>query len=88
MSLLIKSGRIVDPLQGLNSIADIRLNNSVVDALGVDIEPFSGDQILDASGLVVCPGFIDLHCHLREPGQEIKETVATGTTAAANNPVL
>jgi len=83
MSLLIKSGRIVDPLQGLNSIADIRLNNSVVDALGVDIEPFPDDQILDASGLVVCPGFIDLHCHLREPGQEIKETVATGTTAAA-----
>ena len=47
MSLLIKSGRIVDPLQGLNSIADIRLNNSVVDALGVNIEPFPDDQILE-----------------------------------------
>ena len=83
MSLLIKSGRIVDPSQGVDTVADVRLSNGVVEALGAEIQASSGDQILDASGLVVCPGFIDLHCHLREPGQEFKETVATGTAAAA-----
>ena len=83
MSLLIRGGRIIDSLRGLDVVGDLFIDNGMVAALERSIDKPSGAQEIDASGLVVCPGFIDLHCHLREPDPEDKETVATGTAAAA-----
>jgi len=80
--LLLKGGRVVDPSQGLDGERDVLLADGVVAEVGARLAP-RGAQVLDVSGLVVCPGFIDLHTHLREPGREDKETVATGTRAAA-----
>ena len=81
-SLLIHSGRIVDPIQSIDQSGDLLVAEGKIVQVGGTI---TADQAkkLDATGLVVCPGFIDLHCHLREPGFEDKETIATGTKAAA-----
>ena len=83
--LLIRGGRVVDPSQGLDGPRDLLLEDGKVARLEERIDPkrARGAEVLDASGLVVAPGFIDLHVHLREPGQEYKETVASGTRAAA-----
>ncbi len=81
--LLIKGGRIVDPSQGMDQIGDLLVKDGVVHGIENHIDPSDSCQVIDASGLVVSPGFIDLHCHLREPGFEDKETIATGTAAAA-----
>ena len=83
MSLLIRGGRIVDPLQGFDFIGDLFIQDKRIAGLERSIDAPSGTQEIDAAGLVVCPGFIDLHCHLREPDPEDKETIATGTAAAA-----
>ena len=83
MSLLVKGGRILDPSQGLDLVGDLWLEEGVVKGLARGIEAPPQARVIDATGLVVCPGFIDLHCHLREPGYEDKETIATGTAAAA-----
>jgi dihydroorotase len=83
-SLLIKGGHLIDPAANINTPMDILLHDGRV----AEIAPpnqirGSGDEKFDARGLVVAPGFIDLHVHLREPGQSYKETIATGTAAAA-----
>ncbi|MDA0988623.1 MAG: dihydroorotase [Chloroflexi bacterium] len=83
MSILIKSGRIIDPHQGLDFISDLWLQDGVVNGLSKHMDVPPQTRVIDAEGLVVCPGFIDIHCHLREPGDEDKETIATGTAAAA-----
>ncbi|MSQ07492.1 MAG: dihydroorotase [Dehalococcoidia bacterium] len=84
--MLIQGARILDPSQGLDQAGDILCRDgkiaSVGDAIPVQDIP-EGCQVIPATGMVVCPGFIDLHCHLREPGFEHKETIATGTRAAA-----
>jgi dihydroorotase len=80
--LLIKGGRVVDPAAGVDAVMDVLLADGVVVALGKKARG-AGAETLNAKGLVVCPGFIDLHTHLREPGREDKETIATGTRAAA-----
>jgi dihydroorotase len=80
--LLIKGGRVVDPAQKLDQTADVLLADGRVAELGPRLAA-RGAELLDAAGLVVCPGFIDIHTHLREPGREDKETIATGTRAAA-----
>src|SRR5438067_13476196 len=80
MNLLIQNARVVDPSQDFDAKADVLIENGVISHVGKKLRP-SGDAI-DAAGLVVVPGFIDLHTHLREPGQEHKETIATGTAAA------
>ena len=78
----VRGGRIVDPAQGLDRVADLLVENGSI--AGIDTHIAREDaQVVDAAGLVVCPGFIDLHCHLREPGFEYKETIASGTLAAA-----
>jgi len=82
ISLLISGGHIIDPSQGLDRVGDLLVAEGKIVQIGGTVVP-SRVQILDATGLVVCPGFIDLHCHLREPGFEDKETIATGTKAAA-----
>ncbi|MCH8871154.1 MAG: amidohydrolase family protein, partial [Chloroflexi bacterium] len=81
--VLIKGGRIVDPSQGMDQVGDLLVKDGVVQAIDRSIDPPDSCDVIDASGLVVSPGFIDLHCHLREPGFEDKETIATGTAAAA-----
>jgi dihydroorotase len=80
--LLIRGGHIIDPSQGIDQIGDLLIAEGKIVQIGGNVIP-SEAKNLDASGLVVCPGFIDLHCHLREPGFEDKETIATGTKAAA-----
>lgn len=82
MNLLITNGRVIDPSQELDEHVDVLIENGVVAAIGSDLKAPATVERIDASGLVVAPGFIDLHTHLREPGQEHKETIATGTRAA------
>ena len=81
--ILVKGGRIIDPAQDMDRVADLLLEDGVVKGIDEQIASPDGAQLIDAKGLVVCPGFVDLHCHLREPGFEHKETIATGTRAAA-----
>jgi dihydroorotase len=83
-SLLIKAGRVIDPAAGIDAELDVLLRDGRV----AEVAPKnkirgSADERLDARGLIVAPGFIDLHVHLREPGQGYKETIASGTAAAA-----
>jgi len=82
ISLLIRGGHIIDPSQGIDQVGDLLIGEGKIVQIG-STATLSKVQNLDATGLVVCPGFIDLHCHLREPGFEDKETIATGTKAAA-----
>jgi len=80
LKLIIKNGRILDPAAGRDETADLYVDHGVISA------PFQPDQdtkIIDAAGRLVTPGLIDMHVHLREPGFEYKETIATGTAAAA-----
>ncbi len=83
MKLLIKNGHLIDPAESQNSGMDILIEDGKVTAwLGRDDEKPTDVETFDASGLIVAPGFIDMHVHLREPGQEHKETIASGCAAA------
>ena len=83
-SLLIKGGHLVDPAAKINAPMDILLREGRVAEIALPNKIRGGaDQEFDARGLIVAPGFIDLHVHLREPGQNYKETIASGTAAAA-----
>ncbi|HEU4390630.1 MAG TPA: amidohydrolase family protein, partial [Blastocatellia bacterium] len=81
MKLLIKGGRVIDPSRGFDGQSDLLIEDGRVVSTG-DTDSGRGTEIFDASGLIVAPGFIDLHVHLREPGEEYKETIATGAAAA------
>ncbi len=82
-SILIRGGRVIDPSRGTDGIADVLVEGNSIAAVGRGIEAPDGAQVIDATGKVVAPGLIDLHVHLREPGQEDLETVASGAMAAA-----
>ena len=83
-SLLIRGGRLIDPLAKVDALMDILLRDGQVVEISLPNKIRGGaDEKFDARGLIVAPGFIDLHVHLREPGQSYKETVASGTAAAA-----
>jgi len=82
-SLLIRGGRIIDPSQGIDKIGSLLITEGKISRLEETITPQPDQDVLHVEGLIVCPGFIDLHCHLRQPGFEEKETIATGTQAAA-----
>src|ERR1700720_1869983 len=83
-SLLIKGGHLIDPAAKINAAMDILLRDGQVAEVALPNKIRAGaDEKLDARGLIVAPGFIDLHVHLREPGQSYKETIASGTAAAA-----
>ena len=78
----IRGARVVDPAGGLDAVADVAIADGVVVAVGDDARDASG-TIIEADGLILAPGLVDLHTHLREPGFEHKETIASGTRAAA-----
>jgi dihydroorotase len=83
MKLLIANGYLIDPAQQVNAGKNLMIEDGRVVGLVDRSEPVpEGCELLDATGLIVAPGFIDLHVHLREPGQEYKETIATGAAAA------
>ncbi|HJH62069.1 MAG TPA: dihydroorotase [Firmicutes bacterium] len=86
MALLIKEGRVIDPASGVDQTADLRIENGRITGLGPGLDS-PGAQVISAAGMVVAPGLVDLHVHLREPGFEEKETVATGCAAAARGGV-
>src|SRR5579863_9738884 len=83
-SLLIKGGHLIDPASKINAAMDVLLRDGRVAEIALPNKiRGSADEKFDARGLIVAPGFIDLHVHLREPGQSYKETIASGTAAAA-----
>src|SRR5436190_227591 len=82
MRRLLKGGRVVDPANGRDGTFDVLLDGDRIVKVGGDL-PADGATVVEIpSGFLVCPGLIDMHVHLREPGQEHKETVATGVAAA------
>ena len=82
MALLIKNGRVIDPASQTDRVADVRIAEGKIAEVGSNLS-MPGAEIFDASGMVVAPGFIDLHVHLREPGFEYAETIESGSKAAA-----
>lgn len=82
MALLLKGGRVVDPSVGLDEVSDIVIRDGIVVEVGQDLSIPKGETV-DCAGRVVLPGLVDVHTHLREPGREDEETVASGTRAAA-----
>src|SRR5437868_3418803 len=80
-TLRIANGRVIDPSQNIDQVADLWVEDDRL--LGVAPQPARrADRTIDATGMIVCPGLIDMHVHLREPGREEDETIATGTAAA------
>ena len=76
---LLKGGRVVDPVNGRNGVFDVLIDGDRIVKVGRDLPVDAGTTVVEIpSAFVVCPGLIDMHVHLREPGQEHKETVATG----------
>jgi dihydroorotase len=82
MKTLLKGGRVVDPARGVDGVHDVLIDGGRIARVGRDLPANGADIVEIPAGLVICPGFIDMHVHLREPGQEHKETVATGAAAA------
>jgi dihydroorotase len=82
MRVLIRGGRVIDPSRGLDAIRDVAIDGGIIRAISEHVEE-RGHEVIDATNCVVAPGFIDMHVHLREPGQTHKETIATGVAAAA-----
>lgn len=83
MKRLLKNGRVVDPASATDATLDILIEDGRIAAIEESIEP-GKSEVIELEGLTVCPGFIDMHVHFREPGQEWKESVATGAAAAAS----
>ena len=81
--LILRGGRVVDPTQSLDEARDVLLADGLVAAVEPAIDAPEDARIVDCSGQVVSPGLIDVHVHLREPGEEHKETIATGAASAA-----
>lgn len=83
MNLLIKGGRVVDPSQNIDDTMDLLVEDGRIKEMGKGLKAPAGAEIIDAAGLLVTPGLIDMHVHLRDPGLEYKEDIVTGTRAAA-----
>jgi dihydroorotase len=81
-SIVVRGARVVDPVEGVDAALDVRVDEGVIAALGQNIDTNS-HRVIDADGLVLAPAFVDPHVHLRTPGREDEETIASGTAAAA-----
>lgn len=82
-ALLLRGARLVDPLEGRDGIADVMVREGRVERVADSIKDGGGAEVVDLTGMLLTPGLVDVHVHLREPGQEEKESIATGTSAAA-----
>ncbi|MGH7635086.1 MAG: amidohydrolase family protein, partial [Gemmatimonadaceae bacterium] len=80
--MIIRGGRVVDPARGFDAMADVLVEDGCIARVGQEIA-VEGARDIDASGVLVAPGFVDIHTHLRDPGLEYKEDIASGTRAAA-----
>jgi dihydroorotase len=80
--LVIRGARVLDPVEGVDATVDVRIDGGTIAAIGHDIEA-NGHRVVDAAGLLLAPAFVDPHVHLRTPGREDEETIASGTAAAA-----
>ena len=87
MKKWIRGGRVIDPSCGRDEICDLLIDDGVIAAVGQNLSAADADEVIDAAGLVAAPGLVDMHTHMREPGFEKKETIATGTAAAARGGV-
>lgn len=83
-SVLLRGGRVIDPEASLDETGDVLLKDGVIAAISARPGQLSGDEVIECGGLLVCPGLIDPHVHLREPGGEHKETIHTGVAAAVD----
>jgi len=83
MGLLLRGGRVVDPSQGIDEILEILIEDGIIKELGKALNAGKGVETIDATGLLVAPGLIDMHVHLRDPGLEYKEDIVSGCRAAA-----
>ena len=81
-TLLIRGGRVIDPAQAIDQVADVLITGETIAGCGPGLRAPAGAEVIEAAGLIVAPGLIDMHVHLREPGREEAETIATGTAAA------
>lgn len=83
MKVLIKNGRVIDPSQDIDANLDILIEDGRIAKLEENIDPLGMDEVIDANGLLITPGLVDIHVHLREPGHEYKEDIVSGTRSAA-----
>jgi dihydroorotase len=81
-NLVVRGARVLDPVEGVDAVMDVRVDDGVIAALGANLDANS-HKVIDADGLVLAPAFVDPHVHLRTPGREDEETIASGTAAAA-----
>lgn len=81
--IVLKGGHVVDPVSGIDEVMDIRLDDGIVLEMSKEINPVPGEQAVPCDGQYVFPGFVDLHVHFRDPGQTYKETLESGSRAAA-----
>ena len=81
--LLLSGGRLMDPSSGLDADGDLLIVDGRIESVGIKLGHVSDAEVVDCAGAIVSPGFIDVHCHLREPGREDVETIASGARAAA-----
>ena len=83
MSIVIKNGRVIDPASGTDAVADVLIADGRIAAVAPSLSAAPEAEVYDAAGMIVAPGFIDMHVHLREPGFEHAETIESGSRAAA-----
>ncbi len=84
MKLIIKNGRVINPASETDAMLDVLIEDGVVREIGENLDPAGVEQVIDAKDMVVAPGFVDVHAHLREPGNERAETIESGARAAMN----
>ena len=80
--LVVRSARVIDPSQGIDEVLDVRVDKGVIAQIGLNVDA-NGHRVVEGRGLVLAPAFVDPHVHLRTPGREDEETIASGTAAAA-----
>src|SRR5690349_19288215 len=80
--LVVRSARVIDPTRGIDELLDVRVDGGVISQIGLNVDA-NGHRVVEGRGLVLAPAFVDPHVHLRTPGREDEETIASGTAAAA-----